>query len=55
MTDRKLNKSMKTNKAFALVLLVLLSVAAFSGCRTAHGFGEDMEHAGEKIQDKTVR
>lgn len=30
----------------------LLTIAA-TGCRTAHGFGEDMEHAGDKIQDKT--
>jgi predicted small secreted protein len=24
-----------------------------SGCRTAHGFGEDMQNAGDKIQQKT--
>jgi predicted small secreted protein len=41
--------------------LLLLAFAAFSlitcvtGCRTAHGAGEDMERAGEKIQDKTDR
>jgi predicted small secreted protein len=34
---------------FALALLVV----AGTGCRTAHGFGEDMEHAGDKIQQKT--
>lgn len=35
---------------FALALLAL-SVA---GCQnTAHGVGEDMENAGEKIQEKT--
>ena len=28
-------------------------IAAGTGCRTAHGFGEDMEKAGDKIQDKT--
>jgi predicted small secreted protein len=39
--------------------LVMLFVAAITlataatGCRTAHGAGEDMEHAGQKIQDKT--
>jgi predicted small secreted protein len=39
--------------------ILLLAFAAFSlvtavtGCRTAHGAGEDMERAGEKIQDKT--
>jgi len=41
--------------------ILLLAFAAFSlitattGCRTAHGAGEDMERAGEKIQDKTDR
>jgi predicted small secreted protein len=35
--------------AFAAALLVMAS----TGCHTARGFGEDMEHAGEKIQDKT--
>jgi predicted small secreted protein len=35
--------------AMATVLLLGASV----GCRTAHGFGEDMERTGEKIQDKS--
>ena len=45
---------MKTlkNTLFCL-LLAIASVAAFSGCRTAHGFGEDMENTGQTIQDKT--
>ena len=30
----------------------LLLLGAVSGCRTAHGFGEDMEHAGQELQDK---
>jgi predicted small secreted protein len=34
---------------FAAILLVV----AGTGCRTAHGFGEDMEKAGDKIQEKT--
>lgn len=35
-----------------VMLLVLLGtiVTAVSGCRTAHGFGEDMEDAGQHIQ-----
>lgn len=39
--------------------LVLLSLATILlavvgiGCNTAHGFGEDMEKAGTKIQDGT--
>jgi predicted small secreted protein len=43
---------MKT-KLILLPLLLGLALTFFSGCRTAHGFGEDMENAGEKIQDQT--
>ena len=50
---------MKTNKtnlksiATALCALVLL-VTIGTGCRnTAHGVGQDIERAGEKIQEKT--
>jgi len=43
---------MKKQILYVLIAAVLL-VAAGSGCRTAHGFGEDMENAGEKIQEKT--
>lgn len=32
-----------------ITILVLTSI----GCNTAHGFGKDMEKAGEKIQDGT--
>jgi predicted small secreted protein len=28
-------------------------LAGFTGCRTAHGAGEDIENAGQKIQDNT--
>jgi predicted small secreted protein len=39
-------------------LIVLLFVTAFlaivgMGCNTAHGFGKDMQKAGEGIQDGT--
>ena len=34
-----------------LVLLLTLGASLINGCRTAHGFGEDMENAGEKIQE----
>jgi predicted small secreted protein len=41
------------------ILLLLFAASAlvtsFTGCRTAHGAGEDMERAGQKIQDKTDR
>lgn len=36
-----------------LALMLAVSALAFVGCQsTAEGFGEDMERAGEKIQDK---
>ena len=39
-------------------IVILLFVAAFlaiagTGCNTAHGFGKDMEKAGDKIQEGT--
>jgi len=37
---------------FAFFAAVIL-VTAGSGCRTAHGAGEDIERAGEKIQEHT--
>ena len=43
----------KLTKAVLLVFLLVAGVAGFSGCRTAHGFGEDMENAGEEIQKGT--
>jgi predicted small secreted protein len=33
--------------------LVILVITAAFGCNTAHGFGEDMEKAGEKIKQGT--
>jgi predicted small secreted protein len=39
------------------ILLALLGIAILStaatGCRTAHGLGEDIENTGQKIQEKT--
>jgi predicted small secreted protein len=37
------------------LLLTVTAVLAFAatGCNTAHGFGKDMEAAGDKIQEKT--
>ena len=47
---------MKTKmKSFVILMAALITVAT-SGCRhTAQGVGEDMERAGEKIQDKVDR
>jgi len=39
-----------------LVLLLIAAVAIACGavgCRTAHGAGEDIENAGQKIQEHT--
>jgi len=38
-----------------VVLLCLSAILAIvgTGCNTAHGFGKDMENAGDKIQDGT--
>jgi len=36
-----------------LALVIGAAAATFTGCRTAHGFGEDMQNAGEAIQRKT--
>ena len=42
-------------KAMVFAMLLSAAVTAFSGCRTAHGFGEDMEKAGNSIQNGTDR
>ena len=36
-----------------LLLLTTLLAIVGVGCNTAHGFGKDMENAGESIQDGT--
>ena len=35
------------------LIVVALWVAVLSGCNTLHGFGKDMETAGEAIQKKS--
>ena len=42
-----------TKKILLLAFAALALVTSVTGCRTAHGAGEDMERAGEKIQEKT--
>lgn len=44
---------MKRMKTVVCLFLLAFGVAAFTGCRTAHGFGEDVEAAGESIQRGT--
>jgi len=51
-SDGKEQDIMKNLKRSLLTALLLaLGLAAFSGCRTAHGLGEDVENAGQHIQD----
>jgi predicted small secreted protein len=40
-------------KLILAFLLGAVFVVVGSGCHTAHGFGEDMQKAGDKIQEKT--
>ncbi len=41
----------KLTKIAMLLLALTAGVISFSGCRTAEGFGEDVEKAGESIQE----
>ncbi|MCW8196674.1 entericidin A/B family lipoprotein [Proteobacteria bacterium 005FR1] len=36
---------------YLAVLLGLLSILAFTGCETMEGMGEDMQEAGEEIDE----
>ena len=41
-------------KRIVLLLLATMAIVVGSvGCRTAHGAGEDIENAGQKIQEHT--
>ncbi len=40
-------------KTLALLFLIAIGPIALAGCHTAHGFGKDVENAGEKIQNGT--
>jgi predicted small secreted protein len=42
-----------TKRIVVLLFVTALLAIAGLGCNTAHGFGKDMEKAGEKIQDGT--
>ena len=33
-------------------LLMVLSILTLTGCNTVHGFGQDVQKVGEKIQGK---
>lgn len=40
-------------KTVLCLLLAMAGMIVLDGCRTAHGFGEDMENTGQTIQQKT--
>jgi predicted small secreted protein len=42
-----------TKRIVALLFVTALLAVASIGCNTAHGFGKDMEKAGDKIQEGT--
>jgi len=42
-------------KRILAALMLLGMFGMFAGCNTMHGFGQDMERGGEKIQDKAAR
>jgi predicted small secreted protein len=42
-----------TKRIVVLLLLTTLLAIVGVGCNTAHGFGKDMEKAGESIQEGT--
>lgn len=37
------------------LLLAIVSQIVFTGCHTANGFGQDMQDAGQSIQEKTEK
>jgi predicted small secreted protein len=53
MGDGTMNKINATIKRVLLTVALLGVVTMFMGCHTAHGFGQDVEKTGEKIQEKT--
>ena len=42
-------------KMILTTLMLLGLVGAIAGCNTMHGFGQDVERGGEKIQNKAAR
>ena len=42
-------------KRILATLMLVGMLGTIAGCNTMHGFGQDMERGGEKIQDKAAR
>jgi entericidin A len=38
-----------------VLVILALSVVLLAGCNTMHGFGQDMENAGEAIKNKSSK
>jgi predicted small secreted protein len=49
----KQNMNTLTKRIVLLLFVTTLLAVVTVGCNTAHGFGKDMEKAGDKIQDGT--
>lgn len=43
---------MKNKPFITIVVSMFLAALAFSGCRTMEGAGDDLERAGEEIQEE---
>lgn len=43
----------RINRILFCLLLAIVGQVVFAGCHTAHGFGEDVESAGQAIQNHT--
>ena len=56
ITTRRCSTGEETKERMKRILLALLAAFVLSsvvtGCNTTRGAGEDIEHAGQKIQDK---
>ena len=44
---------MITTKRIVVLSVIALLAIVSTGCNTAHGFGKDVEKAGDKIQEGT--
>jgi predicted small secreted protein len=49
--ERKGMKSMIRIREFLLLGLVAIGLAVMTGCQTAEGFGDDVQDAGDSIED----
>ncbi len=50
---RQKNMINSIKRIVALLFVTTVLAFAATGCNTAHGFGKDMENAGDKIQEGT--